>query len=138
MPAVQSTPRERPLLVYDGECGFCCYWVGRWRRHLPPEADLLAFQDLPPGAVPGLERADFEKALYWIETDGTACRGAEAVCRAFAGSKLLRFARRRYERCGAFRAFSEALYGFVARHRSTFSAFTRQLAPRGAVQCPPR
>jgi len=25
-------PPARPLVVFDGDCGFCRYWLARWRR----------------------------------------------------------------------------------------------------------
>ena len=28
---MDTAPREKPLLVYDGNCGFCRLWIDRWR-----------------------------------------------------------------------------------------------------------
>jgi predicted DCC family thiol-disulfide oxidoreductase YuxK len=44
---IQATP-ARPLLVFDGDCGFCTTWVNRLRDWLPyfPEAVPWQWEDL--------------------------------------------------------------------------------------------
>jgi lipase maturation factor 1 len=26
-----AAPPDKPLLLYDGECGFCKLWIARWK-----------------------------------------------------------------------------------------------------------
>ncbi len=70
------------------------------------------------GRFPTLPAAALRNAVHLIEADGTVSRGAEAVFRALAhasgGGRLLRA----YRRVPGFVAVSQAVYGWVAGHRS--------------------
>ena len=41
---VSSPPQARPLLLYDGDCGFCRLWVSRWRGITGEHVDYEPFQ----------------------------------------------------------------------------------------------
>ena len=40
-----AAPPGKPLLVYDGDCGFCKLWIRRWQRTTGARVDYLPFQD---------------------------------------------------------------------------------------------
>ena len=44
-------PPRRPLIVFDGDCGFCRYWLARWRRVVGDRFDADKLQAYPPGSV---------------------------------------------------------------------------------------
>jgi predicted DCC family thiol-disulfide oxidoreductase YuxK len=79
-------PPDQPLLVYDGDCGFCtasAQWITRrWNR----PADAVAWQALGPGRLAdlGLSLDDVGRAAWWVDTDGRRAGGAAAVGRALA------------------------------------------------------
>jgi predicted DCC family thiol-disulfide oxidoreductase YuxK len=76
-------PPARPLLVFDGDCGFCRTWVARWRRTVGPQVDYEQFQTA--GArFPTIPRSRFRRALQLILPDGEVFEGAEAVFRTMA------------------------------------------------------
>jgi predicted DCC family thiol-disulfide oxidoreductase YuxK len=76
-------PPVKPLLVFDGDCGFCRTWVARWRRRVGPQVDYEAFQTA--GArFPTIPRSRFRSALQLILPDGEVFEGAEAVFRTLA------------------------------------------------------
>ena len=71
------TERARPVLVYDGDCGFCTRCV-RVVERMHARADIVAWQfaDLPDL---GLTQAEAADAVQWVESDGTVRGGHEAV-----------------------------------------------------------
>jgi len=128
---VVSAPPAKPLLVFDGDCGFCRFWVARWRHRVGDAAEFQPFQNQDIAArFPEIPRQRFASAVHLIETDGRVFEAAEAVFRLFA-------ARRRtargpalvtiYERVPGAAAICEAAYRFVANHRSFFGRVTALL-----------
>src|SRR5258708_25367359 len=73
-------PPAKPLLVFDGDCGFCRTWVARWRRTVGPRVDYEEFQSA--GArFPTIPRSRFRRALQLILPDREVFHGAEAAVR---------------------------------------------------------
>ena len=71
----------RPILVYDGDCGFCtatAAWIGR-RLRVPVRVAPWQSLDL---AHHGLAEADVTTAAYWIDEGGRRHRGAAGVAEA--------------------------------------------------------
>jgi predicted DCC family thiol-disulfide oxidoreductase YuxK len=69
---------RRPVLVYDGDCGFCTSSV-RLVGRIPADADVVAFQLADLDALETTaERAGRE--VLWVE-DGRVYGGARAVSR---------------------------------------------------------
>jgi predicted DCC family thiol-disulfide oxidoreductase YuxK len=76
-------PPARPLLVFDGDCGFCRTWVARWRGRVGEHVDFEPFQ--AAGArFPTIQRASFRRAVQLLLPDGEVYDGAEAVFRTLA------------------------------------------------------
>src|SRR5436190_15281676 len=88
--AVKSTlrvasPPVDPLVIYDGDCTFCCFWIRRWQHATGNQVAYLPLQD--PGLAarfPELPRERLETALHFIENDGAIFSAAEAAFRALA------------------------------------------------------
>jgi predicted DCC family thiol-disulfide oxidoreductase YuxK len=76
-------PPTKPLLVFDGDCGFCRTWVARWRRTVGEHVDYEPFQTAFV-RFPTIPRSRFRKALQLIAPDGEVFAGAEAVFRTLA------------------------------------------------------
>src|SRR5947208_13558247 len=75
----------RPVLVYDGECGFCTLWIRRWRSATGERVEYVPFQDeCIGGDFPELSRSALESAAHLLELDGSVYSGAEAGFRALA------------------------------------------------------
>ncbi|HEX4047377.1 MAG TPA: DCC1-like thiol-disulfide oxidoreductase family protein, partial [Elusimicrobiota bacterium] len=127
---------RKPVLLFDGDCGFCRFWVERWRARTGGRVDYAPAQEA--GArFPTLRPEDLAEAVALVEPGGRVSRGAEAVFRglAYAGGGR-RAWRALYERIPPFRAASELAYRFVARRRPLFSRLTRLLW--GPSPAPPR
>lgn len=78
-----------PVLIFDGDCGFCTR-TARWiERRLRPQAG-------PDGPAPvpvqpwqalcladfGLSEADVSTAAYWVDAAGHPWRGSQGIARA--------------------------------------------------------
>ena len=124
----------KPLLVYDGTCGFCKRWIERWRVRVGDRAEFAPSQEV--GArFPAIPAEAFAEAVHLIEEDGRVSRGAEAVFRllAIGGSPL---GLRAYRGVPGFCGASEACYRIVAGHRPFFDRATTWLWGRHVVPPP--
>jgi predicted DCC family thiol-disulfide oxidoreductase YuxK len=77
---VSPPDTRRPVLVYDGDCGFCTS-SARLIGRLPVDADIVAFQFADLDAL-GTTAARAEREVLWVE-DGVVHGGARAVARLF-------------------------------------------------------
>src|SRR5262249_5854509 len=113
---VPNPPYGRPLLVYDGHCDFCRFWLNRIRRRV---GDRIAYEPYQKVAdrSPVLPRARFRRAVQLIEPDGRVYGGAEAVFRALAQAPRGDCWLRVYRRVPGARPFFDLGYRFVANHR---------------------
>ncbi|WP_053644382.1 MULTISPECIES: thiol-disulfide oxidoreductase DCC family protein [unclassified Streptomyces] len=119
--------RTRPVLVYDGDCGFCTASVAVARRLLRPACEFTPWQsaDLASLGVPR-ERAEYE--ALWVTPDGAVHGGAQAVARlllrtgggwAVLGAVLAR---------APVRWIAHAAYRVVANNRQRLPGGTRTCA----------
>ena len=116
--------KRRPVLVFDGDCGFCRLWIERWRRATRGKVDDEPFQTAAVNH-PEVARKDFAEAVHLFEA-GRTSRGAEAVLRALAHAPGLSLLPRLYAMPGVA-PVAEAVYRFIAERRPFFSRLTRLL-----------
>jgi lipase maturation factor 1 len=82
---VHSTPpAERPLLIYDGDCGFCARWTAKWQETIRDKVDIVPFQSAGARFSEDIPVQCFRSAMRLIEPDGRVYSGAEAVLRALS------------------------------------------------------
>ena len=117
-------PPDRPLVVFDGDCGFCRFWVERWRYRTDDRVEYVPSN--APGIaerLPGLQLDRLARAVHFIEPNGRVSAGAEAVFRllAFAGSRIPLTL---YTHLPVVAAISDAAYELVANHRGLFTKLT--------------
>jgi predicted DCC family thiol-disulfide oxidoreductase YuxK len=112
-----------PVLIYDGDCGFCRYWLARLRRRVGERMEYLPFQDPQiPVRFPHLSISRLKESVHVVAVDGTLYKGARAVFEALAlGGMKLPIRAYRWVPGGAL--LSEAAYRFVARRRKFFGRF---------------
>lgn len=70
-----------PVLVFDGDCGFCTRSVEFMKRHIPTSATILAWQRADLDAL-GTSRTRARYELLWVCETGEVYGGAQAVARA--------------------------------------------------------
>lgn len=121
-----TTPPDKPLMVFDGDCRFCVLWIRRWQQISGEGVDYLPFQD-PTVAVrfPEVPRQQFATAVQLLEPDGQVYSAARAAFGALAKNPGWPRPLWLYEHSAAFARVTECGYAFVARHRPLFSALTR-------------
>src|SRR5712664_64714 len=114
-----ASPLPKPLLIYDGECGFCALWVDRWRSATGERVEYVPLQDERLRAqFPELPRSTLETAAHFLEVDGSVYSGAEAGFRALAYDPHRAWLLRCYEHSPLLAGLTERAYQFVARHRA--------------------
>src|ERR1051326_4894644 len=122
---MRETIFDRPVLIFDGDCGFCTRSVNVIKR-LPVDADITPYQfaDLELYGTTE-ERASYE--VLWVDRSGEVHGGAQAIARllvsaggiyAVAG-QLLRIPPLRWMAAGVYRAVAN----------------NRQRMPGGTVAC---
>ncbi len=110
----------KPLMVYDGDCGFCRRWIGRWKKVTVDAVDYEPYQTAA-SRFSQVPEAEFKKAVYLFEPSGRVTHGAEAVLRTLAVHRFLKWLPSLSAKVPFFLSVSETLYQWVARHRSLLS-----------------
>jgi lipase maturation factor 1 len=128
---VARPPAGKPLLVYDGDCGFCRRWVARWRRSTQGRVDFAPFQEAAE-RFPEIPPQAFARAVQYIETDGTVTPGAAGVFKALAAAPGRPWGLLLYRRLPGFARASEWFYRRVAGNRPFFSFLTAALWGKSA------
>ncbi len=109
---------DRPVVVYDGACGFCLNQVDRIKKrdraetfeYVPRQAEGLEQR------FPALAQGDFNSGMRLVLTDGSIAVGPDAVyeiARRVQGWNKLAW----LYRLPVLREIFRALYAWVARHR---------------------
>ncbi len=109
--------RRIPILIYDGDCGFCTS-IARWAlRRLPASAAVVPWQLVPDLGAYGLRADDAARHAYWIDRNGDAHRGHLAIAEALRamgpGWRALGAA----ARVPPISWVAEPVYGVVTRFR---------------------
>ena len=113
---------SKPLLIYDGDCEFCRYWIFRWQHVTKDRIDYAPYQQVAT-EFPEIPLSAFQTSVKLILENGEVFSGSEAVLRAL-NNRLLLWC---YYSLPGYAPLSEAVYRFVARHRPFFSKVTRWL-----------
>jgi predicted DCC family thiol-disulfide oxidoreductase YuxK len=127
-----GSPPERPLLVFDGNCGFCRFWIAWWRHRAASSVDVEPSQQPDISRrFPEITRDRFARAVQLIEVDGRVSEGAEAVFRALAlgGRRTPLWA---YQSVPGVAPVTERAYRLIANHRSFWAGVTTLLWGRTA------
>jgi len=116
----------RPLLVYDGDCGFCKYWVNYWDRMTQGRVAYEPFQTAA-ARYPAIPEDAFKKAVQYITPDGHYASAAEASFLVLSHAPGKGHWLALYRRFPLYAWFSERVYEFVSRRRGLFYAISKFL-----------
>ncbi|HEX9047276.1 MAG TPA: DCC1-like thiol-disulfide oxidoreductase family protein [Verrucomicrobiae bacterium] len=123
-----ASPPPKPLMVFDGDCNFCSFWIRRWRQLTGEAVDYTPSQDPAiPARFPEIPSGQFAASVILVERDGGVYSAAEAVFRVLTERPGWRWPLLAYRRFSWFAALAEWAYYLVARHRRFFSWLTRLL-----------
>lgn len=115
-------PNERATMLYDGDCGFCQYWIERWRR-LTKDAIIYEPYQEALTRFPQVTEEECREAVQLITKDGAVFSGAHAVFEALRIAGRFRALHWLYDHSPFFGRFSEFLYQWVSHHRFVLSKF---------------
>src|SRR3984885_1213529 len=121
-PGAERLP-ERPLLLFDGDCGFCRFWVARWRAATRGQVDFAPAQQ-EAARFPEIAKESWKRSVQLVTPTGEVYGGAEAVFRTQAYAPERRWMLGVYRRVPGAQFVSEAAYRLVERHRGFFSWLT--------------
>ena len=133
--AETSAPGSRPLLIYDGDCGFCVYWARYWQKLTGDRVEYRPYQEVA-AQYPEISQAEFQRAVQFIAADGHRASAAEASFLTLSHARGKGFWLWLYKNLPGFAPVSEWAYAFTAAHRPQF--FRVSLLLWGRNHEPPR
>ena len=119
-----SQKDKKPVLIYDGDCGFCRLWITRWSPLTKAQVDYHTSQEGGKN-YPQISLEDFESSVYFVDSDGSFYSGAKAAFKALAYASSGKWFLRAYEKIPGFAPTSEWGYRQVAQNRKLFSVLTQ-------------
>ncbi len=130
----QYPPSPKPLMAWDGDCGFCHYWVIKWKKLTGDRIRYQPFQQVY-GEFPDIDLKYFQQAIRLIDVDGSIHTGPAAVFHAMNRyARKWRWVMPLYRRLWLFRFLSDYFYAFVSRHRTRMYAIVIQLFGRNPAK----
>ena len=75
-----SAGNDKPVLIYDDDCGFCRLWVSRWSPFTQDAVIYHPSQDVAEN-YPQISPQQFESSVYFVASDGNFCSGLKPFLR---------------------------------------------------------
>ena len=109
-------PGDKPIMAWDGNCGFCHYWVLRWKMF---SGDKIIYEPYTKVAdkFPDIELRYFRQAVRLIDVDGRIYSGPAAAFRSFRYGKKYRWLMPLYEKCKIAEFIADHTYRFISKNR---------------------
>ena len=107
-------PEPKPLLIFDGLCGFCRIWIDYWRKLTGNRIEYLPSQEVGD-RFPQIPQDAYSESVQLVRPDGTVASGARAVFESLGKARLYSWVS----------APAEFAYRFIARRRNLFYQLTR-------------
>lgn len=108
--------RSRPVLLFDGDCGFCTWAIDQVRHWVRPSAEIADWQRSDLSAL-GISVDECTEAIQWVEVDGSHVTGGRAVAAMFAAAPQPWPVLARLMRLPVLAPGTDALYRIVAANR---------------------
>ena len=112
--------------MFDGDCGFCRFWVARWQSLVGDRVAFAPYQEVA-STFPEIPLAQFRESVVFIDENGGRSFGAHAVFGVLALAPHRRWPLSCYEHIPGAGWCFESTYRFVARHRRLSGAMTHCL-----------
>lgn len=120
-------PGNNPIMAWDGDCGFCHYWVIKWKKLTGDQVTYKPFQQVYRD-FPDIDLKYFRQAIRFIDTDGRVYTGPAAAFQALHRyGKKWRWVMPVYKYFWPFRFLSDHFYVFVSRNRVRMYEITIRL-----------
>ncbi len=115
---------ERPLVIFDGRCGFCRIWIEYWKQLTGEQVSYAASQEVG-ASFPEIPPERFSQSVQLRMPDGEVISGARAVFITLTFAPGLAWLIWLYDHVPFFAPVTEAAYRFIASHRNFFYQVTR-------------
>ncbi|TQD39390.1 thiol-disulfide oxidoreductase DCC family protein [Haloflavibacter putidus] len=114
---------QRPILVWDGDCGFCKFWKTRWQLKTGDKIAYKTYQEIAR-FLEDIPLKEFKKASKLIEPNGKVYNGPNSAYRSlwYAGNK---FWYNLFESSQLFKKVSKHTYNHIAKNRSFYFKLTK-------------
>ena len=109
----------QPLLIYDGDCGFCIYWARYWQKLTGERVAYAPYQEVA-AQYPAISLDTFRHAIQYVAPDGKISSAAEASFLTLSHASGQSIWLWLYRHLPGFAAITEFLYAFIAAHRPAF------------------
>ncbi|OGQ34564.1 MAG: hypothetical protein A3F16_03600 [Deltaproteobacteria bacterium RIFCSPHIGHO2_12_FULL_43_9] len=109
-----------PVMLYDGDCGFCQKWIKKWDKITIGKVVYLPYQE-HLGSYPQITKKACQEAVQLIMPDKTVYSGAHAALKALSLAGKYKILLWKYEHIPLFGPFCEFVYRQIARHRTNLS-----------------
>lgn len=119
-----TNQQEKPVFVFDGDCGVCRFWMRRWRAKVGDRVDFKPFQEIHTD-YPDIPLSSFRHSAKLIQPDGTAYHAAASIFKLISYHRRFGVSDWLYRHFPPFRYISEKVYRLTADHRPVFSRITR-------------
>lgn len=130
-------PSVKPILIWDGECGFCKYWVTRWQQKTGDSVIYKTYQEAG-SQFPDIPIKEFKKASRLIEPDGRVYSGPDSAYRSLSYTSNTLFPWHIwYVSNRFFQKLSDAGYTFISRRRPFFFTLTKLFFGKDPTQMKP-
>ena len=137
--SASGTLLKKPLMLYDGDCGFCATWIARWKAQTGHSVDYLTAQEYlaaPEALRPvNISAEDLSRAVHLIDPDLTVTSGAEAVFKCLKDVPGKSHWFKRYQKNRTFAHLSEWGYRRVANSRQALSWFNQKILKKEGPAC---
>jgi predicted DCC family thiol-disulfide oxidoreductase YuxK len=114
---VSEESPAKPLLLYDGNCGFCKIWIHYMRQKVGDRVEFAPSQERG-SEFAQIAPEEFRRSVQLVRPDGSVAGGARAIFEALGHQKT-------YEGSRLVQGVTEAAYRVVAANRGLFYHLTR-------------
>jgi predicted DCC family thiol-disulfide oxidoreductase YuxK len=115
---------DNPLVLYDGNCGFCRIWIQYWNQLTGNRVDYAPSQEAGE-RFSQIPRENFGQAVQLVMPEGEVISGARAVFGTLTYVPGMAWLLWLYNHLPGFAGVSEAFYRVIAGHRTFFYYLTR-------------
>ena len=113
----------QPILIFDGECGFCSASARFAERWVRPRSRIEPWQNLDLVSL-GLTEQECTEAAQWVDDSGRVSSGARAIAAALRAGRSPWPVVGRVLDAPAVRPFAARVYRWVALNRDRFPGAT--------------
>ncbi len=129
-------PAEKPLMVWDGNCGFCHYWVLRWKLFTGDKVVYKPYADVAHN-FPDIELRFFKQAVRFIDVDGKIFTGPAAAFRSFQYGDRYKWLMPLYAGFKPAEFVADHIYRLISKNRTFMYKVTVSLWGRNPVKQKP-